>query len=51
MKKFLSLALFSGILLMTTNIAHAQNDTTKPPEDKSKRPALLQQPLPLHQMV
>jgi hypothetical protein len=39
MKKFLSLALFSGILLMTTNIAHAQNDTTKPPEDKSKRPS------------
>jgi len=40
MKKFLSLALCSGILLMSTAI-HAQNDTskTKPPEDKSKRPS------------
>jgi hypothetical protein len=31
MKKFLSLALFSGILLMTTNIAHAQNDKSQRP--------------------
>ena len=39
MKKFLSLALFSGILLMSTSI-HAQTDTTKKmPEDKSKRPS------------
>ncbi len=40
MKKFLSLALCSGILLMSTAL-HAQNDTskTKPPEDKSKRPS------------
>src|SRR5436305_8245158 len=37
MKKILSLALFSGILLMSVT-AHAQNDT-KPPEDKSKRPS------------
>jgi hypothetical protein len=37
MKKFLSLALFSGILLMGIN-ARAQNDS-KPPEDKSKRPS------------
>ena len=35
MKKILSLALFSGMLLMGIN-AHAQN---KPPEDKSKRPS------------
>jgi hypothetical protein len=40
MKKFLSLALFSGILLFAANVAHAQNDTTKKmPEDKSKRPS------------
>jgi hypothetical protein len=40
MKKFLSLALFSGVLLIS-NIALAQNDTskTKMPEDKSKRPS------------
>ena len=38
MKKILSLALFSGILLMSIS-AHAQNDSTKPPEDKSKRPS------------
>src|SRR4029077_4093165 len=37
MKKILSLALFSGILLMSIS-AHAQNDA-KPPEDKSKRPS------------
>ena len=37
MKKLLSLALFSGILLMSVN-AHAQNDSKKP-EDKSKRPS------------
>jgi DUF2911 family protein len=40
MKKFLSLALCSGILLMSTAI-HAQNDTSKMkmPEDKTKRPS------------
>ena len=37
MKKFLSLALFSGILLMS-NYAHAQNDNSMP-EDKTKRPS------------
>lgn len=37
MKRFLSLALFSGILLIS-NFAHAQNDK-KAPEDKSKRPS------------
>ena len=37
MKKFLSLALFSGILLMSVN-AHAQMNSKKP-EDKSKRPS------------
>jgi len=37
MKKFLSLALFSSILLMGIN-AHAQNDSKKP-EDKTKRPS------------
>jgi hypothetical protein len=37
MKKFLSLALLSGILLVSIN-AHAQNDSKKP-EDKSKRPS------------
>src|ERR1700759_1739058 len=37
MKKFLSLALFSGMLLMGVNNVHAQND--KAPEDKSKRPS------------
>jgi hypothetical protein len=37
MKKILSLALFSGMLLMSLS-AHAQNDS-KPPEDKSKRPS------------
>ena len=36
MKKILSLAVFSGILLMSVN-AHAQS--AKPPEDKSKRPS------------
>jgi hypothetical protein len=38
MKKILSLALFSGILLLMGVSAHAQNDS-KPPEDKSKRPS------------
>jgi len=37
MKKILSLALFSGILLMGIH-ANAQTDA-KPPEDKSKRPS------------
>ena len=37
MKKILSLALFSGILLMSVN-ANAQHDSKKP-EDKSKRPS------------
>lgn len=37
MKKILSLAIFSGILLFSIN-AHAQNDAKKP-EDKSKRPS------------
>ncbi|MFT4156035.1 DUF2911 domain-containing protein [Parafilimonas sp.] len=37
MKKLLSLALFSGILLMGMS-ANAQNDS-KPPEDKTKRPS------------
>ena len=36
MKKFLSLALFSSVLLITTAV-HAQDD--KKPEDKSKRPS------------
>jgi hypothetical protein len=40
MKKFLSLALCSGILLVSSAV-YAQNDTskTKMPEDKSKRPS------------
>ncbi len=40
MKKILSLALFSGILLMSTG-TYAQTDTSKMkmPEDKSKRPS------------
>ena len=36
MKKFLSLALFSGVLLMSVNV-HAQTDP--PSEDKTKRPS------------
>ena len=36
MKKLLSLAIFSSVLLIGIN-AHAQN--SKPPEDKSKRPS------------
>lgn len=39
MKKILSLALFSGILFMSTTV-HAQDTTKmKAPEDKSKRPS------------